>query len=79
MHSSRWASQGKSHRDVIAYDNEPPAGPANGMATGEPWVVTARVERAAEVVRRGWLAWETEGEVLPARRAENGANRSEKG
>ena len=47
------------HRHVIAYDNEPPAGPA-----GEPWVVTARVERAAEVVRRGWLMWETEGEVM---------------
>lgn len=31
------------------------------------WIVTARVEQAAEVVRRGWLRWETLGEVvLPA-------------
>ncbi|HEY7974922.1 MAG TPA: hypothetical protein VID72_06240 [Ktedonobacterales bacterium] len=57
------------HRTIIAYDNAPapvsnPSGAMSGATSGEPWVVTARVERAAEVVRRGWLAWETEGEIV---------------
>jgi hypothetical protein len=77
----RAESRHAQHRMVIAYDNEPPAGGpsaelaggAAGEAAGEPWVVTARVERAAEVVRRGWLTWETEGDVLPAHSEKNSA------
>lgn len=52
------------HRHVLAYDSEPAGGGA--AVGGEPWVVTARVERPAEVVRRGWLGWETLGEVVPS-------------
>ncbi len=57
---------------VIAYDNAPihPAHPAHagdGPSEDAPhvgWILTARVERPAEVVRRGWLMWETLGEVV---------------
>jgi hypothetical protein len=64
------ASGSAGHRHVLAYDSEPAGGGAAGG--GEPWVVTARVERASEVVRRGWLGWETLGEVvLPARLAQH--------
>ncbi|HEY7976461.1 MAG TPA: hypothetical protein VID72_14025 [Ktedonobacterales bacterium] len=78
----RAESRHAQHRTVIAYDNVPTAndpsaelaGGAAGGAAGEAWVVTARVERAAEVVRRGWLGWETEGEVvMPARSEKNSA------
>lgn len=35
------------------------------------WIVTARVERPAEVVRRGWLTWDTVGDVIePASKRE---------
>lgn len=74
------ATHSPRHRHVLAYDSAPTpdaaldapalAGTADGTADGEepcervPWIVTARIERAAEVVRRGWLTWETEGEVV---------------
>lgn len=66
-----------SHPHVYDYANEPvplagtladggthsQRGPSPS-ASPSAWVVTARVERPAEVVRRGWLGWETLGEVV---------------
>ncbi len=55
------------HRHVIAYDNQPAperdASHRNGQEMAG-WILTHRVERPVEVVRRGWLTWETIGEVV---------------
>lgn len=49
-------------RRVVAYDMEPEG--ASAAADERPgWILTHRVERPAEVVRRGWLPWEIVGEV----------------
>ncbi|HZC08371.1 MAG TPA: hypothetical protein VE338_22250 [Ktedonobacterales bacterium] len=63
------------HRHVIAYDSQPAPHDVLGEDSedsdgsedsGEKknWILTHRVERAAEVVRRGWLTWQTIGEVI---------------
>jgi len=58
------------HRHVLACDSEPtPSGSGEDGEDGdrEGWIVTARVERPAEVVRRGWLTWESVGDVVEQR------------
>ena len=56
------------HRHVIAYDNQPTpdrdASHRNAQEMEEGWILTHRVERPIEVVRRGWLTWESIGEVV---------------
>lgn len=66
--------QRSTHTHVIAYDSEPTPPASEDGGDGEDgrgadeirdgWILTARVERPAEVVRRGWLDWESGGRVV---------------
>ena len=82
-HEAQKTQQAQQARHVIAYDSEPtPIRSGDGERDGERegqregWVVTARVERPSEVVRRGWLTWESVGEVVgePATHATHAAH-----